>query len=103
MGAGLAGLADLTTGGIEFASFSPMLIAALLLTGVAVIAIAIFALRGVRIAWAFALSLHATLFVVLLLATPTIRDLGVHTMVALLPALACGIITTLFALAADDY
>ena len=101
--AGLASLTGATTGGIAFASFTPTLIAALLITGVAAIAIGMFALRGARIAWAFALSLHGTLFLVFLLATPTIRDLGMPAGIALLPAMVSGAITLLFAMSAQDY
>ena len=101
--AGIASIADSTTGGIAFGSFTPTLVAALLLTGVAAIAVAIFALRGARIAWSFALSIHGTLFVVLLLAAPTLAGIGVPGALALLPAIVCGAITALFALAANDF
>ncbi len=101
--AGLASIAGSTTGGVAFGSFTPTLIAALLLTGAATIAVSIFALRGVRIAWAFALSIHGTLFVVLLLAAPTIASIGVPGALALAPALLCAAITTLFAFATNDF
>jgi hypothetical protein len=101
--AGVASLAGSTTGGIQFVSFTPTLIAALLVTGVSAIAVAIFAMRGARVAWAFALSIHGTLFVVLLLAAPTIASIGVPGPLALAPALLCGAITTVFAFAANEF
>jgi hypothetical protein len=100
---GIAGLLGATAGGIAFGSFSPTLIASLFLGGAAAAAVATFSLKRVRIAWAFAVSLHATLAVALLLAGPVLHGIGVPGALALAPATYCGLIAALFAMAAADY
>jgi hypothetical protein len=62
-----------------------------------------YVLRRVRAAWAFASSLNGTGFVVLLFGAPRFREAADIAMgVALLPALAFGVLTLLYALAAED-
>jgi hypothetical protein len=82
----------------------PALPVGLGIVGVAQIACARFALRRVRAAWAFALSINATAFLIFLFGAPKLRDAAeVSIALALLPAVVFAAITTLYALSADEY
>lgn len=98
-----ASLAGARVGEVDFGAFNPVLVVVLALSGAGAIAAGVYAARGVRIAWGYSVSLHGTLFLVFLFATPTLRDVGAPVGVALAPALLTGVITTLFALAGPDY
>jgi hypothetical protein len=76
---------------------------ALVITGFLQSVTGFYVLRRVRAAWAFASSLNGTAFVVLLFGAPRLREAADIAMgVALLPALAFGVLTLLYALAAED-
>ncbi len=98
-----AGVVGAQAGAVDFGDFNPVLVVVLGISGAGAIAAAYYAVRGYRIAWGFSVSLHGTLFVVFLFATPTIQGIGVPTALAFAPTLLTGAITTLFAMAGRDY
>jgi hypothetical protein len=76
---------------------------ALLMFGGLLAALAWFALRRVRMAWAFATSLSGTAAIAFLFSAPKIRDaLGVELGVALLPSMIGAAACIMLALAAPD-
>ncbi len=63
-----------------------------------------FALRRVRLAWAFALSLNGTCILVFIFGAPKVRDAwDTNTAVGYLPAIIFLMITVLLAAASDEY
>ncbi len=61
-------------------------------------------LRGSRPAWSFLVSLNGTMAVVTLFGGPRIRDtFDVPFAVALIPCVVFGVVTTLAAMASDDF
>jgi len=76
---------------------------ALLLFGTLLAVLGWFALRRVRLAWAFATSLSGTTAVAFLFSAPKIRDaLGMELGIALLPAMIGAAACIMLALAAPD-
>ncbi len=80
------------------------LMAGLILIGGVQICCAYYSLRRVRAAWAFALSVNGTAFVIFLFGAPKLRDAAsIPIAAALVPAIAFALITTLYALSAEEY
>jgi hypothetical protein len=76
----------------------------LLLVAAIQIVCGVYSLRRVRAAWAFALSLNGTAFVVFLFGAPKLRDAAsIPIGAALAPCLVFGLITLLYALSADEF
>jgi hypothetical protein len=105
--AALAGVALGLLGGYLLATGSDLpgaLSVSLVLIGVAQVVCALHAIRRVRVAWSFGLSINGTAFVIFLFGAPKLRDAAeVSIALALVPAVLFAVITTLFALSADDY
>jgi hypothetical protein len=104
---GLAGVGFAVVGVDLLATGSDLPLAlsfGMILAGAIQVVCGLYSIRRVRAAWAFALSLNGTAFVVFLFGAPKIRDApGVPIAAALAPCLIFALITTLYALSADDY
>ncbi len=76
---------------------------AMWLVGFGNLATSFYALRRVRVAWSFSISINATAGLVFLFAAPRLRDaFETSLLVALLPVVLLVAITTLLAMAADE-
>lgn len=96
----LHGLHMLATGSDNAMPFK----VAILLGGAIQAVTCLYALRGNRPAWSFAVSLNGTLFVVFLFGAPKVRDgLDVSMALGLLPCAAFGVTTALLALGSNEY
>jgi len=90
-------------GGLKADPLPMPLTAALALSGGLLAVLAWYALRRVRLAWAFATSLSGTAALAFLFSAPRIRDaLGVELGVALLPSMLGAAACIMLALAAPD-
>lgn len=77
---------------------------ALIILGCVEVVTAFYALRVVRVAWAYALAVNGVLSVVNLFGAPKVRDTAeVFIGAALTPAFIFAVITLLYALSSDDY
>jgi hypothetical protein len=101
LGAGLLALG--AAGALKDDPLPAPLTVALCLAGSLQAVLAFYALRRVRIAWAFATSLSGTAAVAFLFSAPKIRDaLAIELGVALLPSLVGAAACIMLALAAPD-
>jgi hypothetical protein len=76
----------------------------LVIMGVVELATSHYALRRVRAAWSFALSLNGTAAIALLFSGPRIRDTAeVSILVALIPCVVFGLLVLLHALSPEEY
>lgn len=107
-----AGIALLCWGLFVLFSGEAAMPAAIAFTAVGVLDIVLPALAVLknRVAWAFTLSLNGTLFFIFLFGSPQVRDglsarfeTDINIGIALLPAMAFGLITAFFAIASDEY
>ncbi len=77
---------------------------AIVCVGAMEIGTSIYTLKRIRVAWAFAISLNATSFLVFLFCSARIRDaFGVHFVFALIPAATFGLIVLLHALHSEEF
>lgn len=89
---------------IGWSSMPGALGVALVIFGIMEGLVGFYTLRRVRVAWAFALSMNATAFVVTLFGAPKIRDAAeIASAAAAVPCLVFGVLTLLLALSSDDF
>jgi hypothetical protein len=63
-----------------------------------------YTIKRIRVAWAFAISINATSFLVFLFSSARIRDAAeVHFLAAMIPALAFGLIVLLYAVHTEEF
>jgi hypothetical protein len=85
-------------------SVSRSFVIAFLLYGVFMGVCGGFALRRLRVAWAFCLSLNITGFIVFLFSSAKIRDAAEISLgVAIVPCLICGVFAILLGLGSEDF
>lgn len=103
----LCGVALAGLGGYLLATGSDLpgaLQVSLVLIGVIQVVCGWQAIKRSRAAWAFALSINGTAFIVFLFGAPKLRDAAeISIGLALLPAIIFAMVTTLYALDSDEF
>ncbi|HUH05889.1 MAG TPA: hypothetical protein VML75_28060 [Kofleriaceae bacterium] len=103
----LVGLLVFGYGVMSFMDVSPPPLpksVAMVVLGFLEMVLCFYAMRRVRVAWSFALSLNATAAVIFLFGAPKVRDaFAIDMVLSLVPTLVFIAITALLAVAAEEY